>query len=581
MSNPFGGIFPEEIIKEEKRRKFSSSISDNLDTPERVWLFVIILVLGLGLLFGRLSTLTLFEGSSYRRLSEGNRIRETTIPAPRGIIYDRNGDILVRNIPTFSLPHGQLFFESIPSTVSGEIKESISREYEYGELFAHSLGFVGEISEGELKKLNINSSSVYKMGDMVGKMGIEKYYDQKLRGRDGKQLQEVDAFGKVVRILGKVDPTAGENLKLSLSVDLQKAAFEEFKDKKGAVVAADPKTGQILALYSSPSFDPNAFIRDVNVEKILTAEDKPLFDRAIAGLYPPGSTFKIITALSALETGSISKSTQFEDTGVLQVGQYSYGNWYFNQYGKKEGMLDIVGAIRRSNDIFFYKTGEAVGIEKLSDWAKKISVGKPLGIDIPEEAAGLMPDAKWQKETRGENWYLGNTYHVAIGQGDILTTPLQVNAWTNLIADGGKLCRPNLVSNLSDLSNLCKDLGIKKETVDLIREGMRQACSPGGTGWPFFKFKVQSSKIKADGIDFLETYEATTSGKPVVEIPVACKTGTAEFGDPRGRTHAWITVFAPVVNPQISVTVLVENGGEGSTVAGPIAKKILEEWFSH
>ncbi|MBI4990883.1 hypothetical protein HZB96_02200 [Candidatus Gottesmanbacteria bacterium] len=490
MSNPFGGIFPEEIIKEEKLGKFSSSISGSLDTPERVWLFVIILVLGLSLLFGRLSTLTLFEGSSYRKLAEGNRIRESTIPAPRGIIYDRNGNILVRNIPTFSLSNGQVFFENIPGTVSGEIKESISREYEYGELFAHSLGFVGEINEGELKKLNINPSSVYKIGDMVGKMGIEKYYDQKLRGRDGKQLQEVDAFGKVVRILGKVDPAAGENLQLSLSVPLQKSAAEGLKDKKGAVVAADPKTGQILALYSSPSFDPNAFIRDVNVEKILTAEDRQLFNRAIAGLYPPGSTFKIITALSALETGSISKSTQFEDTGVLQVGQYSYGNWYFNQYGKKEGMLDIVGAIKRSNDIFFYKTGEVVGIEKLSDWAKKIGVGKILGIDIPEEEAGLMPDAKWQKETRGEDWYLGNTYHVAIGQGDVLTTD-------------------------------------------------------------------------------------------DIPMDVACKTGTAEFGDPKNRTHAWFTVFAPVNNPQISVTVLVENGGEGSSIAGPIAKNILEEWFSH
>ncbi len=578
MSDPFGSIFPEQIIREEKRRKSAKFDDLQTENPGRMWLFVLLLILGLGLLLARLATLMVFEGSSFRKLSEENRIREAKILSPRGIIYDRNGEILVRNIPTFSLPDGVSFYESKPATISAEFSESVNREYIYGEALSHVLGFVGEVDPSELKVQGRGTNISYTPGDLIGKMGIEKYYDGKLRGKEGRELTEVDALGRVVRRLGKVDPIAGEKLYLSIDLVLQKKAAESFQEKKGAVVATNPATGEVLLLYSSPSFDPNAFVKIKDVESILTKSDQPLFNRAISGVYPPGSTFKIITAISALEEGAISKDTKFEDTGILSVGEFSFGNWYFSQYGKKEGMLDIINAIRRSNDIFFYKTGEAVGIEKLSVWAKKIGLGKTLEIDIPGESTGLMPDPKWQKEAKGEDWYLGNTYHAAIGQGDILTTPLQVNAWTNVIANGGKLCRPHL-NNLSNLGNLCKDLGIKKETIDLIREGMREACSPGGTGWPLFGFKIANSKLKIDGIDFLETYESTTSGKPIVGIPTACKTGTSEFGDPKGRTHAWITVFAPVVNPQISVTVLVEGGGEGSSVAGPIAKKVLEAWF--
>jgi penicillin-binding protein 2 len=302
----------------------------------------------------------------------------------------------------------------------------------------------------------------------------------------------------------------------------------------------------------------------------------------------------MLTALAALETGTISPDTKIEDTGVLTVGKFSFGNWYFSQYGKKEGFLNIVGAIKRSNDIFFYKLGEMIGIQKLADWVKKAGGGSPTGIDMPGEESGLMPDPAWQKEVKGEDWYLGNTYHIAIGQGDILATPLQVNSWTNTVANGGKLCRPHLVRGqklaAGSQNGLCKDLNLKKENVALVKEGMNQACSPGGTGFPLFNFKVPSTstdatgkeslKFKIDGVDFLEPTEASVSAKNWVEIPVACKTGTAEYGDPKNKTHAWFTLFAPVVHPQVSITVLVEGGGEGSSVAGPIAKKILDKWFS-
>jgi penicillin-binding protein 2 len=577
MINPFGRAFSDEIIKGEKVRKIQEiDESSDKQSQSNIIFFILMLIVGLGILLARLFVLTIIEGDRYKKLASGNRIREEKIVAPRGIIYDRNGRALVRNIPLFKGSNNEVYFERKPSTISAELQESVTREYIFGDTVAHAVGFIGEAGENEDRE----------PGDIVGKMGVEKSYDDILHGVSGRELTEVDAMGEQVRVLGRIEPIAGRNLTLSIDLDLQKIAKEDFKDKKGAIVAENPKTGEVYLLYSSPTFDPNIFIRGEEVEKVLTDENQPLFDRATSGLYPPGSTFKIVTALAALEDGAISRDTKFEDTGILQVGAFSFSNWYFTQYGRKEGMLDIVSAIRRSNDIFFYKTGEALGIEKLAKFAKKVGVGTTSGIDIPGEEGGLMPDPQWQEKTRGQPWYLGNTYHIAIGQGDILTTPLQINAWTNVIANSGKLCKPYLVQGpaLANASagkqiEQCKDLGIKKETINLIKEGMKEACSPGGTGWPMFKFKIANSKLKIDGIDFFPTAEATISGQPMVEIPVGCKTGTAEFGDSKGRTHALFTIFAPVVNPQISVTVVVEGGGEGSNVAAPIAKKILESWF--
>ncbi len=597
MPNPFGEIFPETLIQTHGRMK-SSRIPHDLKKPDhtdRIWIFVILLIFGLGILTARLFTLSLIRGREYRSLSEGNRIREKKITSARGIIYDRLGKALVRNIPLFTTDKGEKYFEDKPATLSAHFSESIERDYIYKKLFAHVIGFTGEVNNIELGNKRNAQTMPYQIGDRIGKIGIEKSYDDILRGRNGKELEEVDAIGNQVRVLGRIDPKPGGNLNLSLDLDLQRVAYEAMQDKKGAVVVEDPNTGSILALISTPSFDPNNFIKNEDLDKLLSDTNQPLFNRAISGLYPPGSTFKIVTSLAALETGSINASTMIEDTGILQVGSFSFGNWYFSQYGRKEGMVDIVKALKRSNDIFFYKTGEMTGIENIAQWAEKIGIGRKLGIDIAGEEKGLMPDPKWQKETKNENWYLGNTYHAAIGQGDILTTPLQVNAWTNVIANGGKLCSPHLLktesgkytsdgvrmhsSEVEGLGQTCRDLGIKKENIELIMDGMKEACSTGGTGWPLFEFRIQNSELKIDNLDFFPTFESTTSGKPWVKIPVACKTGTAEFGDPGNRTHAWFTAFAPVHKPQISVTVLVEGGGEGSSVAGPIAKKILEEWF--
>jgi penicillin-binding protein 2 len=334
---------------------------------------------------------------------------------------------------------------------------------------------------------------------------------------------------------------------------------------------------------------------------LVNDEKKPMFNRAIGGVYPPGSTFKLITAIAGLEEGAIKKDTIVEDTGEITIGPYKFPNWFFLQYGKTDGAVDVVKALQRSNDIYFYKAGEWLGVTKFASWMRRFGIGKPLGIEIGGEAGGLVPDPAWKQkqfttaediEGRNNEWYLGDTYHMSIGQGYVLTTPLQVNAWTNVVANGGKFCKPTIFSQKTKLTpNVCKDMGIKKETIDLVMKGMQKACETGGTGYPFFGFGIR--RIKTDDGGSI----ATSSGT-LIQIPIACKTGTAEFGGVKDTTtHAWFTAFAPLPSvasakegvpdekiisgePEISVTVLLEGAGQGSDKAAPVAKKIMEAWFS-
>lgn len=548
--------------------------------------FYLFLIFSFFLLVWRLLALTIVEGAYYRSLAESNRTREIDIRAPRGVIYDRHGEVLARNIPVYKqcnnltieqcsdvLAERALEIEAIGGTESAQLKLDLGREYPAGSILAHVVGYVGEVKEDEISKdyKDYKVYNNYKSGDFIGRAGIEEQYESVLRGIDGKELTETDALGRKIKSLGKIEPIPGKNLTLTLDLDLQKIAAKEMEGRIGAVIISNPQTEEILSLYSSPSFDPGAVGEMGKLEEM---EKNPFFDRVISGLYPPGSTFKIITAAAGLESGKITATTQIEDTGVISVGPFRFPNWYWLQYGKTDQNVDIIKALKRSNDIFFYRVGEMVGIEKLEEWAKKFGVGKILGIDLPGEAAGRF---RLQRD-----WYLGDTYHMAIGQGDLEVTPLQVNFWTNVIANGGKLCRPHL-ANLSNLPNLanCQNIGLKKETIVLITKGMKEACATGGTGWPFFEFKIQNAKCKIG-----ENNDENCQPKV---ISVACKTGTAEYGDPKGKTHAWFTIFAwpaeasakeaAPADPEISVTVLVEGGGEGSNVAAPIAKKILEEWF--
>lgn len=571
ISHKRESFWPGQSLDQQGYRRFFES---------RVVPFFAILVFGIGVLFLRLFWLSVVKGGYYRSLSEENRIKEEILWAPRGIIHDRNGKALVLNKPIYreklKNKYRYLTQEEVLAIeekgLSKNIEQFVTREYPYGEVFSHVLGYVGEVDQEGLEKGLL-------LGSLVGKIGIEEAFDDLLRGREGKELRETDALGKKVKALGKVDPQAGEDIITTLDLDLQTKSSELLKEKTGAVIVSRPMTGEILALYSSPSFNPNLFSESKRLSagsneletlsRVLDDSARPLFNRAITGLYPPGSTFKIITAIAALEEKAIDEETIFEDKGFIAIGPYKYRNWYYTQYGKVEGEVNIVKGIARSVDTFFYKIGEETGIDKIADWGRKLGIGKVLGIEINGEAKGRMPDSEWKEKAKGDRWYLGDTYHVAIGQGDILATPLQVNFWTSVIANGGKFCQPELIINkegkrkeVEKIEGKCLDLGISQETIRLISEGMKKACEPGGTGFPLFNFKVDIG-----GSDEL------------LEIPVACKTGTAEFSDPEERTHAWFTVFAPVKSPEIVVTVLLEAGGSGAYDAAPIAKEILNKYF--
>lgn len=586
-----GVSFPDFIFLEKPRRQRSFS---SIKNSSREFFLVLSAVFFISFLLVKLISLQVVEGGRYRLLSNSNRIRTVVIHAPRGIIYDRNGTPLVFNVPGFSkVEKGKVKLlssdEALKAIAKGEdLSFDSFRKYPYDETFSHALGYIGQISEDELRQ---DRFSDYRGGDFVGKIGLEQYYENLLRGIDGKQLVEVDSIGRTVRKLGQTDPISGRNITTTLDVNLQKAAFSAMKSvERGAVVISTPK-GEILSLISKPSFDPNLFTLPPNLlasgsgqkeleEILFDSKGKPLLDRAISGTYPPGSTFKLVVASSGLADKIIDDSFIVQDTGVINVGAFSFSNWYFTGYGRTEGSVNIVKGIKRSNDIFFYKLAEKIGVDKISEMAIKFGLGKPLGIDLAGESSGLVPTTSWKEATLHEPWFLGDTYHYGIGQGYLLTTPLQVNGWTQAIANGGNLYQPHLLKNQSPKS-LDQNF-LDQKTYSLIREGMVESCSTGGVAWPLFEFKVKNSKLRIDGKNFMEVPEATTSAQfsDFRKVVISCKTGTAQHGDESTLPHAWITLFAPAYNPQIVVTVLAEESGEGSNVAAPIAKKILEDWFS-
>ncbi len=567
--------------------------------------FLPLLMIILGcILFINLFSVQIISGRYYAGLADSNRIRTQIIHAPRGIIFDRNGKPLVYNAPGFrklencqtkessSCKSTYLSKEQALSMIAKgakNIEVYSMREYPYKEAVSHVVGYIGQISAEEL---STEKFADYAGSDWVGKSGIEAEYEGVLKGIDGKELIEVDAFGKKMRSLGQTDPIAGQDVYLTIDIDLQQAVYKAASEvKKGAIVVSKP-TGEILAMVSKPSYDPNLFTLDktykpatesgyTSVEKILTDGDgQPLLNRPIEGTYPPGSTFKIITSAAGLEDKVIDKNFKMVDTGIIEVGEFSFANWFYTQYGKKEpGEMDVRRALARSNDIFFYKLADMVTMPRLSAMAKLFGVGSTSGIDLGNEAKGILPSQEWKKKNIGEDWYLGDTYHYGIGQGYLLATPLQVNEWGEVIANGGTLYKPHLLRDKpAEVTN--KDF-LSDETISLVRDGMVQSCSEGGVAYPLFNFKIPDEKARknkyaVDNKNFIP--DASGSAK-MVRIPIACKTGTAQHGGEETLPHAWITTFAPAYKPEVVVSVLVDSGGEGSAVAAPIAKKVYEAYF--
>lgn len=491
-----------------------------------------------GMILARVVFLQVVLGEQQVMVAEGNRLERVLVMADRGVIKDREDRILARNIDK-----------------DGEVV----REYPYGEVVAHVIGYVGEAGEDEVKQGLV-------LGSRLGKMGVERSEDERLRGEFGEELVEVDATGKRVDLIGKREAVAGQSVRLNIDAELSKEIGriltereEEKGEYKGAVVVSRAGTGELLALVSWPSFDNNLFSglpgegKYKEVEEVLgDGERQPMFDRAVGGNYPPGSIYKLVTAVAGVEEGKVSKETTVLDEGEIKIDSYRYGNWYFDQYGKTEGEIGLERALARSNDIFFYKVGEWVGVEKLGEWSRKLGLGRRTGIGLEAEGTGRVPDPLWKEKLTGERWFLGNTYHMAIGQGDLTVTPLQGNLMTAAVVSG-KLCKPGLVAGEE---GRCEDLSLSEVGREMIVEGMVGACSEGGTASSFFDFPVR----------------------------VACKTGTAQQGGEEDDPHAWITVVVPAENSEgnrdddyangVVITVLLEASGEGSAEAGPVATQI-------
>ncbi len=518
-------------------------------------------------LVGRLFQLTVVKGNYYHRLSENNRIRELLIEPKRGRIVDRKGLPLAISLDA----DVQKLTNRIPS----------AREYTSADAIGHIIGYRQKADLEDIK----HDSCIRKLilGDKVGKKGAELAFDCALRGTPGRKLIEVSAKEEYVRTLTVIPPTDGQTIQLALDLELQQKAAELLGNRRGAVVVLKPQTGEVLALASSPSFDPQQFEDDKGsrIQSYFKDKSRPIFNRATEGTYPPGSTFKIFLATAALEEDKIDEDTKIQDTGRIKAGPIEFGNWYFLEYGKTEGEVDIIKAIRRSNDIFFYNVGARLGPEKIKTWGEKFGLGRKSTLDFPT-SEGTLPTPYWKKEILGENWYLGDTYNLSIGQGYVLATPLQIAQGTAALANGGVFCEPQL---RKDEKPVCHSLGITQKTLKLVAEGMRQACTPGGTGYPLFDFKVADPqailKLSKDPHKLQETLKDATAAARLRthKVEVACKTGTSESHGTGSTPHAWFTSYAPLKNPEIVVTVLIEESGQGSDVAAPVAKGILEAYF--
>lgn len=540
------------------------------------WNVVILAILILISFFGlflKLFDLQIVQGAQNRDLADSNRIQIRVIHAPRGVIYDRNGKVLAENNPGFRLKDQiitrdqALTMEANNDPNFNELEIDAIRYYPEGEALAHVLGYVGQISQEELNDPKFKG---YKAYDRIGRAGIEEIYEDVLRGKDGAEIIEVDAQGKKLRTLRTIDPIPGDNIYLSIDADLQqksfaalKAAVEKNKSCCGAALSEDPITGQILSLVSYPSFDNNDFTdpsKNDQVTNYFNDSNSPLLNRAISGQYAPGSTFKITSALAGLSSGKISKDTLINDTGILHLGPYSFANWYYTSYGKTDGEINVIRALQRSNDVFFYQVGDMVGEQILGDTAKKIGLGETLGIDLPGESPGLIPTDAWKRKTFNEVWYPGDTLHFAIGQGYMLATPLQILNETSFIANGGEVMKPYLVTKVTSPDgqivkqfqpDAIRSNVFPKDEIKTVQQGLALVTKPGGTAGVFFNFPI------------------STSGK----------TGTAEFGN-HNQSHAWYTGFAPTDDPKIATTVLVEAGGEGSVASAPVVKQIFSDYFN-
>ena len=575
----------------------------------------------------RLFYLQVLEGEEFRRLSENNCIRLQSIDPPRGLIYDRNRVLLVDNRPSFDLSiilkDAKLINDTIErlseyikvpaDDLMSKIKKckgisiykpfllkpDIGRDalaaievYKYDlpgievnvrprrhyinrRTAAHFIGYLSKINSDELKS---GKYSGYGSVDFIGKFGVEKAYESYLRGKRGGRQVEVNATGQVVRILQTVDARPGHNIYLTIDLKLQQKAEELLEGVAGAVAAMDPATGEILALASSPSFDQNSFVTGMSHEQwhaLVSNRFRPMENKAVQGRYPPASTYKIVTAIAGLEEGIITKDTRFYCPGHYKCGDRDFRCW--KKVG--HGNIDIVTALAESCDVFFYQVGQKLGIDRLAWYAKACGLGSPTGINLDQEASGLIPTAAWKKRRTGITWQRGETLSVAIGQGYNLVTPLQMLVLTSAVANDGIRYNPLILKTIetaegkiiSDDSlhtkrEIAGKLPASRQTLEIVKKGL----------WEVVNGKKGTARIaRIDGI--------AVSGKTGTAQVVSRKEDEEIDEENRAfhlKPHAWFVAFAPSDDPKIAIAVIVEHGEHGSSTAAPIARELIRTYLS-
>ena len=593
-------------------------IKDGSDSRKRVLVLSVAVAAMFFMLLTRLWYLQIVESDRLQELSETNRLRLVPVTASRGAILDRNGKVLVNNTPSFSVAvvpqdvkdreallsslarllnldraellakwekgkgRAKYFPIIVASGISRDELEFLEenrlrlpgidiamkpvREYPNGTLAAHLLGYLGEISEQEMENDKFAS---YKPGDYIGKSGIERSFEKELHGEDGGRQIEVDARGRYLRTISERSPTIGNSVMLTIDQELQKRAEQAFGDKAGAAVVMDVNSGEILAFASNPSFDPALFTGKMSPEQWKEyMEDKrhPLENKALKGQYPPGSTFKVVTALAGLEAGLVD-----ENTTVQCNGSYTLGNRTFKCWEKRgHGRVNLKKALQMSCDVYFYQLGERLGVDRIAEYARRLGLGNSLGIGLENEKGGLIPDAAWKQKRFGQKWYRGETLPVAIGQGYTLTTPIQLASMIGTLANQGTIYRPHLVKKVLD-----RDGKVLKE------------FKPEVLGRP----SLNANHLRAvkEGLLAVVNEPRGTGGMArLIEVRVAGKTGTSQvvkLRDSKGgvpyqfRDHALFIAFAPYENPEVAVAVVVEHGEHGGGAAAPIAGSILRAYF--
>jgi penicillin-binding protein 2 len=592
------------------------------DFKGRYKVLVIFVGLAFLLIFIRLWSLQVIKGSDLRQLSENNCIRLRENPADRGMLLDRHGNVLAHNRPSFEVslipedlranPEVLLKAGAMLNMTRGEIEEKIKaqkrrtpfnpvkiksdidwnqlalletnrvhlpglvvdvrprRAYDYGDFASHLIGYLGEVDENEMRQ---SREFPYRMGAQIGKYGVEYRWENDLRGSDGGQQIEVDALGREIRPLGVVEPFPGNNLVLTIDLELQKVAEEAYQGKTGALIAMDPKTGQILAMVSKPSFNPDIFARNILPEEWKSLVENPyhpLQNKGIQGQYPPGSVFKIITAIAGLESRTITPNTPFTCAGAFPYGNRDFRCWKEGGHGS----LSLHRAIVESCDIYFYQLGLKLGPDLIARYASEFGLGKVTGISLPEKP-GIVPSSSWKKKRHRTPWYSGETLSFSVGQGYLNATPLQLLVLISAVANGGKILLPQVAERIEDIyKNKLEEyppvelerVNVSGKTLQIIQEALKGAVNdPHGTG-------------SACGLKEVKVAGKTGTAQ-VIAMPEDFKRGDLKRIPLKFRDHAWFVAYAPVEDPKISVVVLVEHGGFGSTAAAPIAKKVIEKYL--